>query len=135
MVLQNYQNIPITPSYAHGRFMLQRLEMIENDSNDEFVIINNENIFLTDIIDTLRNEMDSAFAFAHNIDSIDSKDEIYNNIFVNSDGLAHGGTLYGIFLNSEGASVLRLRYACWSKMYLCKHTIRLYPLLIVMAYL
>eukprot|EP01084_Bolivina_argentea_P259295 437478_1 len=103
----NYQEIPITPRYAHGRLLLERLELIP-DKENKFVLIDNKKIWATDIIDTLRDEMDEAFSFSYNIDDISEHDDIYDNLFVNNDGLPHGATLYGMFLNSEGASVFGL---------------------------
>ena len=103
----NYQNVPVTPQYAHGRFMLQRLALIP-DLEDAELMINNEMIKATDIIDTLQAEMDQAFEFSYNVDEVSVDDEIYNNLFTNLDGLPHGGTLYGMFFNSEGASVFGL---------------------------
>ena len=52
-----------------------------------------------------------AFKFSHDDNDEDDEDddidednidEIFENIFVNEDGLSRAGTLYGIFLNSVG---------------------------------
>eukprot|EP01083_Nonionella_stella_P034077 93279_1 len=98
----NYQQIPVTPQYAHGRFMLQRLQYIA-DKETQSVVIDGENVFVSDIIETLRTEMDDAFWFSRN-----DRENARDNLFINADGLPHGATLYGVFLNSEGASVFGL---------------------------
>ena len=46
--------------------------------------------------------MSDAFRFSQNVDDIDEDDEIFDNLFVNENGLSRAGTLYGMFLNSIG---------------------------------
>lgn len=113
----NYQNVPVTPQYAHGRFMMQRLERIP-DKEEQFVVINGRKVNAQHIMDRLTDEMEAAFTFSQSVqngingmesmEAMDFEQRFDDNLYINRDGLPHGGTLYGILLNSEGASVFGL---------------------------
>merc|ERR1719242_1271723 len=56
--------------------------------------------------------MEEAFSLSQRLKNVGTRpipsEEAIGNLYVNHDGLPHGGTLYGILLNSEGASVFGL---------------------------
>jgi len=111
----NYQNVPVSSMYTHARFMMQRLAAIE-DRDAQSVIINGNTVPLNDIIDELQSEMNDALHFAHarmadHQFEVAAESHIAENMYINIDGLPHGGTLYGMFLNSFGASVFGLGLA------------------------
>ena len=113
--------VPVTGLYTQGRFMLQRMRAVVESGNDEMLTFANRNdqkYTASDITNELEKQMDMAFEYSFGINtnydfkelSSMSNDDINswaasNKDFVNPRGLPVGATVYGIYLNSQGADV------------------------------
>ena len=113
----NFQAVPLTSMYTHARFMLQRLSYV-SDRHKRYVVIGGKEVPASDIVISLQKEMNEAWKFAHDHRKEDfefEKEHLYDwdvdNMFINYDGLPHGGSLYGMFFNSYGAGVFGLGLA------------------------
>jgi len=113
----NYENVPVTGIYSQGRVMLDRLRSVYENNPDGTIQFGNRDGKYTayDVESELEAQMDMAFKYVENIEDYESlTDENDDNYvrwkavkadFVNPRKLPVGSTVYGIFLNANGASV------------------------------
>jgi len=117
VVIQNvevgpsYKESPVLGVYTQARLMLPRLRKVIEDNPDATVTVygtkENRVLSMVDIEESLVNQMDRVFA--HVIEGKEySDDDVWDaakTLFINENNIPSASTVYGIFLNSEGASV------------------------------
>lgn len=112
-----YQEVPVMGVYTQARIMLPRLRSIIEDKGDQTVEFANRpgrSFTAQDLYDELVAQMD--LMFQHNINGVDFEDmdnDDYQitrarDTFENVNGLPSSSTVYGIFMNSWGASVFAI---------------------------
>jgi len=111
-----YQDVPVMGVYTQARIMLPRLRSIAEDNPDGTVTFHDRPGKYTaqDLYDELMAQMD--IMFAHNINGVDwediddDADRVLRarDTFENENGLPSSSTVYGIFMNSYGASVFAI---------------------------
>ena len=113
-------------SFGHARFLLPRLQQIAKamDEDDEYFSLREEDkkikfygrdnaVSIQDIHDDLKLQLESVFKYVmtdelpiFNDKLTEEKWQQALDTFYNPSGLPHGAGMYGIFLNTVGASVL-----------------------------
>ena len=107
----------MTAPYTHGRaFLASGLKISEE--NDGKVPLSNrdEAVSMGDIVEDLNDQLDMAFNYV--VNNVDY-DALYENdkeqlakwkaakeVFIKEDGIPYGSSMYGIFLNYPGSSIL-----------------------------
>mmetsp|Transcript_26979 Transcript_26979/g.44251 ORF Transcript_26979/g.44251 Transcript_26979/m.44251 type:complete len:991 (-) Transcript_26979:547-3519(-) len=110
-----FTHVPVLGVYTQARIMLPRLRKVAEDNPGGLVKFSNRGTFTIDeVIDELQSQMD--IMFDYHINGVDYKDmdedpvriEKARETFENVKGLPSSSTVYGIFLNSYGASVFAI---------------------------
>jgi len=108
----SFKEVPVLGVYTQARIMLPRLRKIMNDNPDGTVTFSsrteNKVMTMADIEENLVEQMDAMFAHIIQGKEFDDDDLVWKNakeLFLNENNIPSASTVYGIFLNSLGASV------------------------------
>jgi len=108
----SFKEVPVLGVYTQARIMLPRLRKVAEDNPDGIVKFHarSENKILTmsEIKDNLEQQMNAIFAHVIQGVEYDENDPVWQNakeLFINENNIPSASTVYGIFLNSLGASV------------------------------